>query len=167
VPFNTKHRQSPTEATRLEAELEQLEAELGERLVQEAEEMAQRFPPDAQRVLSGLGLALAREAPLPRRRPVRWVWVAAASLLMAIAAGSWLLAPVPRGANSSLAQRQGQSALPVASSGQGELPPEEPSATPIPAPEVLQEGEAPAWLPSSEELEGIADLEQPGFALGI
>ncbi len=165
--FSAKHRRPEAEAPWLDAELEQLEAELGNRLVQQAEELSQRFPPDPQRVLSHLGLALARQGLPPRRRWSRWPWAAAACLLVVVAAASWLLVPSVRETHSPIAQRGTQPVLSSAASTESDPLPENLAVTQSAASEVSEEEPPPAWLLSSEELEGIADLEQPGFALGI
>ncbi len=167
MPFSAKRRVPEAEATSVDAELEQLEAELGSRLIQQAEDLSRRYPPDSDRVLSGLGLALAQEGSLARRNRNRWSWTAAACLLAVLAAAGWLLAPAPHQVGPSVAQRGSQPTVPAAAWAEGESGPAGVPVPRAPAPATSEEEQAPAWLLSSEELEGIADLEQPGFALGI
>ncbi len=167
MPFSKPERNPETEHASLEGELAQLEAELGPALTHQADKLAEQFPPDAERVLSRLGLALAKEPPVRRSRGV-WLWKAAACLAFAVAGAAWLLYPgqenrhpVARWHGAQVQQTAGTAATP------------EPAEMPAPpakneAARASTEAEtASPWLLSSEELEGIADLEQPGFALGI
>ena len=167
MPFSMPERKPETEHASLEGELAQLEAELGPVLTRQADKLTEQYPPDAERVLSRLGLALAKEPPVRRARGV-WLWKAAACLAFAVAGTAWLLypgqenrRPVARWHGAQVQQTAGTATVP------------EPAETPEPAAKneaaasTTEAETAPPWLLSSEELEGIADLEQPGFALGI
>ena len=151
-----------------EEELSQWESHLGKQLAKEAQQLVRRFPPNPQGVLSRVGLALASRAGGTGASGSRRRWIAAAGVFALVAgsvAGWWSAAreaTAPR--LSAPAGFSRPSSLPLDAH-----PSRQQATETLPPGAGLPTVGAPPGteLVSSEALEGISDLEQPGFEMGI